>query len=205
VHLLRLRVRARPQPAGSSGDLQRLHSNPWTCAYSSVRGRTRGCRPAGVLCGTAHGAPTTLRPPAPGAHRRGTVLAAASAGPPCVSRARPERASPWIFFCPSDGRLASTAMSIETKRMVGWCIGVAVRAAGRRGASLVVVGSIAAPTDRASDRVCGRRIRGRMGAGVEMLNWGRAARQIGREPWVYGAHGAASVRRSVLGLKGEFT
>jgi hypothetical protein len=37
------------------------------------------------------------------------------------------------------------------------------------------------------------------------LNWGRAARQIGREPWVYGAHGAASVRRSVLGLKGEFT
>jgi len=36
-------------------------------------------------------------------------------------------------------------------------------------------------------------------AGVEMLNWGCAARQIGRERWAYGAHGAAPVRRSVLG------
>jgi len=118
VHMLRLtsgtaacasacyayRTRPRPQPAGSSGDLQRrIRGRTYT--YSSARGRA-----AGVLWGSAHGAPATLR------------LAVR------VSRARADGNvhHRGYLFCPSDGRLARTAMAIETKRMGGWCIGAPV-------------------------------------------------------------------------------
>ena len=97
-------------------------------------------------------------------------------------------------------------MAIETKRMAGWCIGAPVTSAtvaracvrpGREarrlqlpiaGADRWREGSSVRSTDSREDE-----------AGVEMLNWGCAARQIGRERWAYGAHGAAPVRRSVLG------
>jgi len=121
VHMLRLtsgtaacasacyayRTRPRPQPAGSSGDLQRrIRGRTYT--YSSARGRA-----AGVLWGSAHGAPATLR------------LAVR------VSRARGrERSSPWVSFLPV-GRTAGAHGDGDRDQTDGWL--VHRRASARRG------------------------------------------------------------------------